>query len=329
MGRTKDEAFDDSWMFSGQGKYFKMIPGDDRHLTEIMTDQAIQCIDGAKSEPFCLSVSYKAPHVDDNAEKLFGYPPELESLYQDVTIPAPVANDFDQQPEFIQNSEGRVRWQERFSTPERYQEMVKGYYRLVSGVDRSVGAIVEHLREKGLLDNTVIIFTGDNGFFLGEHGLAGKWLMYEESIRTPLIIYDPRRKPGNGPQTLQEMTLNVDIAPTIMDLAGVEIPEHVKGASLLPLTRGEADSWRDAWFYQHYAYGGNPDADVYIPQSEGIRTKRWKYIRYVGRSPVHEQLFDLENDPHETNNLAHDESAQYVLQQMRERFHMEKQKATE
>lgn len=329
MGETKDEAFDYSWMFSGQGSFFGMVPGDDRHLTRTMTDKALECIDAAGDQPFCLSISYKAPHVDQGAEKAFDYDPELESLYENVTIPPPATDDFENQPEFIQNSEGRVRWHQRFSTPELYQEMVKGYYRLITGIDNSVGKISEHLKHKGLDHNTILIFTGDNGFFLGEHGLAGKWLMYEESIRTPLIVHDPRLNPDQKGQVREEMTLNIDIAPTIMELAGIEIPDHIKGKSIVPLVQNQQNNWRDAWFYQHYAYGGDPDAKVYIPQSEGIRTERWKYIRYVGKDPVFEQLFDLENDPHETKNLVFQTEFHDILSEMRDRFLSLKKEATQ
>jgi len=153
--------------------------------------------------------------------------------------------------------------------------------------------------------------------------------MYEESIRTPLIVYDPRHNSNHCGRVRKEMTLNIDIAPTIMDLAGIEIPAHIQGRSLLSLLQDGGDSWRDAWFYQHYAYGRDPNARVYIPQSEGIRTDHWKYIRYAGKSPVYEQLFDLKNDPHETKNLVFLFEYQNILEQMRDRYVLLKKEATQ
>ena len=117
------------------------------------------------------------------------------------------------------NIEARRRWKMRFSTPKKYQESVKSYYRLITGMDRQVGRMRDVLKKLGLDKNTVIIYTSDNGFYLGEHGLAGKWFMHEESVRLPLIIYDPRR--SDGGKQIDKMTLNIDMAPTMLDIAGV------------------------------------------------------------------------------------------------------------
>ena len=322
MGATKDKSFDYFWGFSGQGKYINAIPGDKRHLTTILTDKSIEFFkDSKKDQPFCLSVSFKAPHVDQSSEKQFLYDPELDALYKDVTIPPANDTDFEKLPDFIQTCEARKRWQTRFSRPELYQEMVKGYYRLISGIDRAVGRIVASLKSQGLDKNTIIIFTGDNGFFLGEHGLAGKWLMYEQAIRTPLIVFDPRLQKSELGKKRDEMTLNVDIAPTIMEMANVEIPKHIKGKSLLPLVYNKKTEWRKECFYQHYAYGGRPRPEkVYIPQCEGIRTQQYKYIQYIDQDPVYEQLFDLANDPDEVNNLVSDDKYKDILNNLRQRF---------
>ena len=129
----------------------------------------------------------------------------------------------------------RQRWFRRFDTPEKYQRMIKAMYRLITGVDIQIGRILDELRKRGVEDNTIIIFTSDNGLITGEHGITGIWLMYEPSIRLPLIIYDPRRPEASRGKALSELALNVDYGPTLLDLAGVEIPAAMQGRSLLPL----------------------------------------------------------------------------------------------
>lgn len=317
-GPLPKEQFDMFEGFSGQGQYFHEIDGKPVHLTKIMTENATKFLHGCTpTQPFCLSVSFKAPHVKDGHPKPFRYDPAFEDLYQDVHIPAAKTaspRHFDLLPKFSRQSEGRTRWQRRFSTPEKFQESVKGYYRLITGVDEAVGRIMSLLNELGFGDNTVILFTSDNGFFLGEHGLAGKWLMHEESIRTPLIVWDPRLPKIMRGRRLDEMTLNIDIAPTLLALAGLEIPPFVEGRNLVPLLRGRSVSWRREWFYEHlYGHSGK------IPMSEGIRTECWKYIRYVDQEPNYEELFDLENDPFEERDLAQISKHRTVLERMRSR----------
>ncbi len=290
--------------FAGQGKYYHEVEGEAKHLTSMMGDSAEEFLsDTSDKRPFCLSISFKAPHVfDPDKENPFHYDPALEEMYQDVTIPpAPKSEqeDFEWLPKFSQISEGRTRWEQRFITPEKYQKNVKGYYRLISGIDLAVGRIVTALMERGLHENTIIIYTSDNGFFLGERGLAGKWLMYEESIRTPLLIYDPRLPQSLRGKVREEMTLSIDIAPTIADVAEISPPASMQGRSLVPLTGSGNIAWRESWFYEHlYGHGGR------IPATEGIRTQRWKYTQYIESEPMHEELFDLESDPQEQVNLV-------------------------
>jgi arylsulfatase A-like enzyme len=277
--------------------------GNPKHLTEIMGEQTIEFLSSCPADqPFCLSVSFKAPHVQDRDPRQFIYDPRFKDLYKEDTIPWPeTAKDkyFEQLPEFLQEpSEARRRWEIRFSTPEKYQESVKGYYRLITGVDEVLGKIRASLKDNGLDHNTVIIFSSDNGFFLGEHGLAGKWFGYEESIRVPLVIHDPRLGKDLQGQRRNEMVLNIDIAPTILDYAGIEKPREMQGESLVPLVKGYKVPWREEFFYEHLFQ--HPA----IPPSEGIVTLYMKYLRYIDQDPVHEQLFDLRTDPLEIDNLA-------------------------
>ncbi len=213
-------------------------------------------------------------------------------------------------PDFLQNSEARVRWIARFSHNELYQHTVKDYYRLIVGLDELVGTVMEKLEDKHLAENTAIIFTSDNGFSLGDRGLAGKWFMYEESIRVPLVISDLRQH-SSAPAHRSELVLNIDLAPTILDLAHVAAPPEMQGRSLVPLIEGESIPWRDEFFYEHRFR--HPK----IPMSEGIRTKRWKYVRYTSVKPVYEELFDLDDDPLERHNLVNDPCAKQKLDTLR------------
>ncbi len=307
----------DYWRgFAGQGKYeHKDENGNYKHLTQIMGEQAIEFVHGcSQDQPFCLSVSFKAPHVQDSDPRQFIYDLAYKNMYENVTIPAPrTANPyyFEALPEFLQTSEARRRWDIRFSTPGKFQESVKSYYRLITGVDFVIGKIRQELKRLNFADNTVIIFSGDNGFYLGEHGLAGKWFPHEESIRVPLIVFDPRRDKKLQGVTVEQMALNVDITPTILELAAVKVPEQMQGRSLVPLLAGQKPKWRTEFFYEH------PFEHKTIAKSEALRTQRWKYARYIGFD--YEELYDLKTDPHEKTNLAKDKKYQETLESLRKR----------
>ncbi len=312
------EQYDFFRGFSGQGDYFPRgkvgVAGE--HLTAKQAGQAVEFLEGCSAaSPFLLQISTKAPHVqDDRLARPFPPDPKDESLFLDVTVPKPktaTEADFRALPEFLQTSEARVRWQTRFSNEELFQRNVKDYYRLIVGVDELVGAVLRKLDEKNLAQNTVVLFTSDNGFYLADRGLAGKWFMHEESIRVPLVISDLRRPPPPSAAHRSELVLNIDLAPTILDLAHVQVPPEMQGRSLVPLIEGKSIPWRDRFFYEHRFR--HPK----IPMSEGVRTTRWKYVRYTSVRPIHEELFDLEKDPLERHNLAADPAAKPQLDDLR------------
>jgi arylsulfatase A-like enzyme len=225
----------------------------------------------------------------------------LSHLYEDVEIEPPVSalpEFFARLPRSLQDSEGRLRWAIRFWGPSRYQESVKGYYRLVTGIDRVVGRLRAALEERDVARTTAIVYTGDNGFFLGEYGLAGKWTPHEASIRVPLLVYDPRLPAQGEGRVRREMALNIDIAPTLLALAGLDPSASMQGKSLLPLARGESPEWRTEFFYEHLFEHPR------LPKMEGVRTDDWKYIRYLDTDPPVEELYDLRVDPQELDNLA-------------------------
>ncbi|MFC1765129.1 sulfatase [Planctomycetota bacterium] len=323
LGQQKPPPADhfDYWQgFMNQGRYENTDEkGRYKHITRIIGDQALDFLDSCDGKkPFCLSVSFKAPHVQDGDPRQFIYDPAYQHLYQDVTFSPPATGDdryWEQFPEFFrENNEARKRWQKRFVTPELYQKMVKGYYRLVYGVDVQIGRLRQKLAEKGMADNTVIILMGDNGFFLGEHGMAGKWFAQEESIRVPLLVYDPRLPASQRGIRNKDIALNIDIAPTVLALADVPPPIGMQGSSLAPLLGGHKVVWRQDFYYEHLF-----DA-VTIPKCEAVVSTRWKYIRYPDTDPMYEQLFDLKNDPNETKNLVGIPKYQEQLQRMQLRF---------
>jgi alpha-L-rhamnosidase len=295
-----------------RGYFYKTIDGDTVHLTRYTGHQALDFIENApEDQPFCLSLSFSAPHAHDRAPLQYFWQNEVDHLYQGVTIPGPeLADDhyFNSLPLFVQEGMNRTRWFWRFDTPEKYQHSVKGYYRMITGIDNEIANIRDLLKRKGLDGNTVIILTSDNGYFLGERQLAGKWLMYEESVKVPLIIYDPRIK---NQKDNDEMVLNIDVTATMLDLAGIEIPDLWQGKSLVPLVTGAANTLnRDTILLEHL--WENPA----IPSSEAVRTQEWKYLRYINDKSV-EELYNLKEDPIEVNNLARDEKYREVLIEMR------------
>ncbi|EON78371.1 hypothetical protein ADIS_1234 [Lunatimonas lonarensis] len=294
------DSYDRNGQFKDhRGYFFKTIDGDTVHLTRYTGHQALEFIEKARpEEPFCLSLSFSAPHAHDPAELQYFWQPEVDHLLSDVTVAGPdLADDryFLAQPDFVRRGFNRLRWTWRYDTPEKYQHSMKGYYRMISGIDLEIAKIRQLLEAKGLDKNTVIIFMGDNGYFIGERQLAGKWLMYDNSIRVPLMVYDPRLTKHVDSQ---EIAANVDVPATILDIAGVSIPANYQGKSLLPVIKGEPLN-RDTVLIEHLWDFEN------IPPSEGLRTAEWKYFRYVNDKSV-EELYHLAVDPLETNNLAKD-----------------------
>lgn len=316
-GKMPAESFDYFRGFQGQGSYFPEPGHRGRHLTDQMGDQAVEFIESCKpGEPFHLSVSFKAPHVQDEDPAQFLPDPRYEALYRDVEVPTPETADprhISQLPLSMQRSEARRRWAVRFSTPELYQRSVKNYYRLITGMDYQVQRLRQALERRGLAQNTVILYAGDNGFYLGEHGLAGKWFMHEESIRVPLIIYDPRAPRRRRGLQIEPMALNIDIAPTLLNYAGVEAPPAMQGRTLQPMIAGHRIAWRADWFYAHLFQHN------WIPKTEGVRSSDWKYTEYLGEDPRFEELFNMRKDPHETRNLAQDPAYARHLDSMRRR----------
>ncbi len=281
--------------------YFKDVEGKKMHLADINGNHAIDFIKANKDKPFCLSLSFWSPHADDGKEEQYLWPGYCDSLYENIEIPVPETADpafFEALPEFLKNTMNRKRWYWRYDNPGKYQKMVKGYYKMISGVDHVIGRIQKILEEQGLAENTVIILMGDNGYFLGERGYAGKWLMHEHSLRVPMIIYDPRLPENKRGKTYEEMVLNIDVTPTILELAGVTVPESYHGRSMTSFYDEIPDDWRTSIFCEH-RLENNP----LLLKTECFRDDTWKFIRYDD-TPGYYELYNHKEDFNETKNLA-------------------------
>ncbi len=293
------------------------------HNTDSTTNDVLKFLNRfAGKEPFCLSVSFKAPHELDGKPPVYPVQERFQHLYDSITLPKPLTADpeyWNSFPDFFKTDSNiaRIRWKYLFATDEAYQTNVKKYYELVSGVDDAVGTITTRLKQLGIDQNTVIIFMGDNGFYLGEHGLEGKWFGHEESIRVPLLIYDPRLPANKRGSIQQQIALNIDIAPTILSMAGVQPTAQMQGTNLLP-NPAQKMADRANFFYEH-TYLGSPQ----IPKVEGVVTKDFKYMIFTEHN--YETLYSIKNDPHETTNLAGDARYQKELIELRKLYQKEKE----
>lgn len=273
-----------------------------------------------KDKPFNLSLSFFAPHAEDRDTNQYLCRPSSEKYYTDVTIPVPITSTkecYEALPPFIANEKnfGRVRWHWRFDTPEKYQDYMKRYYRLVTDVDYAVGVIIKELKKQGVYENTLIVFMGDNGYFHSDHQLADKWYPYEQSIRVPLIIYDPRLPKKSRGTSNDEFALNIDIAPTILKAAGLTVPDVVQGEDLssLYLSQKPVD-WRQEFFVEHPVIS----TVEHIPSSQAIITPTDKYIYWPDYK--FEEYFNLETDPNEVSNGISSLENQERIKLLKERF---------
>lgn len=209
----------------------------------------------------------------------------------------------DEQKRFFEAYRDRNnKFYERKRTPKevaewKYQRYLQDYMATIASVDESVGEILDYLERTGLDENTIVVYTTDQGFYLGEHGWFDKRFMYEESMSTPLVMRLPKGLNARG--DIRQLVQNIDYAPTFLDLAGVPIPADMHGVSLLPLLRGEQPAdWRKSLYYHFYEY----PAEHMVKRHYGVRTERYKLIHFYNDIDAWE-LYDLESDPHEMHNL--------------------------
>lgn len=314
---VRNELFD-TFQPLNRSPYFKEQPnGSKRHLTEIIGDRAVEFLSQRKKDqPFCLSLSFHAAHAEDgDKENHYPWPKAVDHLYGDVRMPEPrlaAEEIFAAQPKFLRKSLNRTRFFWRWDTPEKYQKNMRAYLRMLSGMDRVVGRVVQALESAGAGNNTILLYLSDNGYYMGDRGFAGKWSHYEESLRVPFIVCDPRLPKSARGRVRQEIVLNIDLAPTLLEWAGVPVPESYQGLSLLPLLPAkEGISWRKSFFCEHLMNHAG------IPKWEGVHSERFVYARYFEQDPPYEFLHDLQKDPDQLQNFQADPEYQKALDSMR------------
>jgi N-acetylglucosamine-6-sulfatase len=302
----------DHWMsHRGQGNYVdnefningtrRQMPG---YYTTVVTDHAVEWLTRSHDRPWLLVVGQKAPH---------GGPIQPEPRFATALDGFPIRKPVNY--ENYRAADGKPAWLEESLTTwhghkgplydlKEHDAFVRAYLATLLSVDESVGRIYDALRESGQLDNTVLVFTSDNGFVLGEHGRVDKRTMYEESIRIPLLVRYPRL--ARAGTVVSQMVLNQDLAPTLLDIAGTAPLPDVTGRSFAPLFTGATSGWRSAFVYEYNYEKQFP----YTPNVRGVRTDRWKLIRYPNGDGSPDrftaELYDLQADPYEQRNLISD-----------------------
>jgi len=299
-GVLRDRKWDYYFGFKGQGDYLKPIiaegtDGKDQpyegYMDDVVTGKAIEWIQKKRTKPFALFLFFKAPHRSWLRAR------RHHDLFRNAIIPKPATYDDDLKgypgkPRAFADADNKI----GPANDCRSLEFIKDYYATITAVDENIGKVFEALGQANKLGDTAMLFTSDNGFFHGEYRMFDKRLMHEPSIRVPLLIRYPKQITEGS--TREHMVLNIDIAPTVLDLAGVEVPKWMHGRSVVPLFKSKAVNWRQDWLYEYYEYPG-PHS---VKKNRGVRTERWKLIHYYD-NPEEFELYDLANDPDERDNL--------------------------
>jgi N-acetylglucosamine-6-sulfatase len=297
----KRPGFDYSYSYVGQGEYLDAVferNGEPEPTSgwvdNVTMDHAIEHLETIQSSPFCYYIGFKSAHGPWN------YPPDETVNYfvGEQNVPVPSLEDT---PKAVLESGSYV----EPATDQRRQDLV--YFQYLAGVDLNIKKLINTLREQGKLENTYLIFISDNGFFMGEHHLGDKRFAYEESIKVPVIINGPEASPIKN----NDIVLNIDIAPTILDLAGVPNLLNTQGQSLVSLLNSEEVSWRDHLFYEYFYEGGiGIQSNIFA-----IRNDSFKLVRYQQR-PEWDEFFNLTSDPYEINNVIDSSNYQGIVSEM-------------
>ncbi len=325
MGEDNDEkrpGFDYWVSHKGQGKYFDTefnVDGDRKvipvYYTHIVTQLASDWIKKPREKPWCLMLGHKAPHSFYTPE------PKYEHTFDNVRVPYPKsAFMLDDKPKWYQERlytwhgiyGPLFEWRKKFpdDRPEAvkdFENMIHGYWGVILSVDDSVGLLTKQLADAGQLNNTIIVFMGDNGLLNGENGMVDKRAMNDASIRVPLIVRYPGLTPIDKPKDVTEQVLTLDVAPSLLELCQAEPLPKIQGKSWVKLVKEGDEKWRSAWFYEYNYEKQFP----YTPNVRGIRTDHWKYMHYPhgdGDADRHmAELYDMKNDPGELKNLIEDQ----------------------
>lgn len=300
----------DHWVsFNGQGDYQRNTLNVDgewvlsrKYITDELTERALAFLERERDRPFLLVLSHKALHTPvQPAARHAG-------LYRDVRV-----HSRDRREDALNDKPDWGGRQQRFAN---WQEYIRNYMRCLAAVDEGLGRILQALADRGVLEDTAVIYAGDNGYLQGEHGgLWDKRAAYEPSLRIPLLMRYPRL--ARAATRSAELVLNIDLAPTVLALAGVSIPATIQGRSWLGLLAGEAG--RESFLYEYFQELGR------VPTLLAVRTRRWKYITYPATGPGGEsetrltsELYDLQQDPWELTNLFGDARHAGTVARMRQ-----------
>src|SRR6185503_15288648 len=297
-----------------RGKYGKAQLYEGQYVDTLLTQKAVEWLKQERTKPFCLFLWFYAPHAP------FYRPKDMVDDFNGVPIPRPATFDEDQKgypgkPRAVADADNKVGYSEVFNDdPRSLEELVKDHYAGVQDNDRNVGAIWQELERQKITDNTAILLSSDHGFFLGEHHFYDKRLMYEPSIRVPMMLRYPGKVKSGAAS--EDMVLNLDMAPTLLEIAGLPVPPDMQGKSFLSIAAGKPDPhWRKDWLYEFYEYPGFEN----VRPSRGIRTERYKLIHYF-LDPEEWELYDLQSDPDESNNLYGKPGSEEITKHLKERL---------
>ena len=328
--KTDPTGFDYWNILPGQGIYHNpvMIEMGQRkkytgYVTDIITDHCLKWLkERSGDKPFCLMYHHKAPHrewePDDKHAKLYEDTdiPIPETFNDDYKTRCPAASQQEMTIErHLNEKDLKMKPPEGLAGQElkkwKYQRYIKDYLRCIASVDDNVGRLLDYLGTSGLAENTIVIYTSDQGFYLGDHGWFDKRFMYEHSLRMPLLVRYPKEiKAGS---INNDIVLNLDFAPTFLDFAGVAIPDDMQGRSLRSLLQGNAPkNWRTSMYYHYYEY----PAVHMVKRHYGIRTERYKLIHFYHDIDAWE-LYDLEKDPNELNNVYDNPACADIVKQLK------------
>jgi N-acetylglucosamine-6-sulfatase len=319
--KGQGKYFDTEFNFNGQKR--EVVKGYYTHAVTNMAEEWIQRPHDNK--PWCLMIGHKAPHSFYTPE------PKYEKAFDSVRVPYPeTAFMLDDKPAWIKDRlytwhgiyGPLFEWRKKFpdDNPEAVKDfaaMTRAYWSTLLSVDDSVGRLYELLRQRGELDNTIIVYMGDNGLLNGEDGMVDKRTMHEPSIRIPLLVRYPGLTPPNQSKVVDKQVLTIDMAPSLLELCGASPLKNIHGRSWVKLVQKGDAEWRTAWFY-HYNY---EKQFPYTPNVRGVRTDSWKYMHYPhgdGRPDRHmAELYNIEFDPEERHNLIENPKYASVLKDLR------------
>ena len=297
-----------------RGNYGKAKLYEGQYVDTLLTEKAVAWLKQERTKPFCLFLWFYAPHAP------FYRPKDMVNDFNGVPIPKPATFDEDQKnypgkPRSVAEADNKIGYSEVFNDdPRSLEELVKDHYAGVQDNDRNVGAIWQELERQKATDNTAILLSSDHGFFLGEHHFYDKRLMYEPSIRVPMMLRYPGKVKSGA--SSDDMVLNLDMAPTLLEIAGLSVPADMQGKSFLSLAEGKQDPhWRKDWLYEFYEYPGFEN----VRPSRGVRTERYKLIHYF-LEPEEWELYDLQTDPDEANNLYGKPGSEEITKHLKERL---------